>query len=59
MPYRVVVIGAGFAGIGMAIALQQAGIEDFVVLDLADGTRPWPGRTSTWSPPTAPPAPPT
>ena len=50
MPYRVVVIGAGFAGIGMAIALQQAGIEDFVVLDLADGTRPWPGRTSTWLP---------
>ena len=36
MPYRVVIIGAGFAGIGMAIALQQAGIEDFVVLDRAD-----------------------
>ena len=36
MPYRVVVIGAGFGGIGMAIALQQAGIEDFVVVDRAD-----------------------
>ena len=36
MPYRVVVIGAGFGGIGMAIALKQAGIEDFVVLDKAD-----------------------
>ena len=36
MPYRVVVIGAGFGGIGMAIALKQAGIDDFVVLDRAD-----------------------
>ena len=36
MPYRVVVIGAGFAGIGMAIALRQAGIDDFVVADRAD-----------------------
>jgi cation diffusion facilitator CzcD-associated flavoprotein CzcO len=35
MPYRVAVIGAGFAGIGMAIALRQAGVEDFVVLDRA------------------------
>jgi len=34
--YRVVVVGAGFGGIGMAIALQQAGIEDFLVLDRAD-----------------------
>ncbi len=36
MPYRVVVVGAGFGGIGMAIALKRAGIEDFVVLDKAD-----------------------
>src|SRR6266851_2301445 len=36
MPYRVVVIGAGFGGIGMAIKLKQAGIEDFVVLDRAE-----------------------
>jgi cation diffusion facilitator CzcD-associated flavoprotein CzcO len=36
MPYRVVVIGAGFAGIGMAITLKQAGIGDFVVVDRAD-----------------------
>ena len=36
MPYRVIVVGAGFGGIGMAIALKQAGIEDFVVLDKAD-----------------------
>jgi len=35
MPYRVVIIGAGFGGIGMAIALKQAGIDDFIVLDRA------------------------
>jgi cation diffusion facilitator CzcD-associated flavoprotein CzcO len=33
--YRVVVVGAGFAGIGMAAALKQAGIEDFLVVDRA------------------------
>jgi len=31
--YNVVVIGAGFAGIGMAVALRQAGIENFLVVD--------------------------
>ena len=36
MPNQVVVIGAGFGGIGMAIALKQAGIEDFIVVDRAD-----------------------
>jgi cation diffusion facilitator CzcD-associated flavoprotein CzcO len=36
MRYRVVLIGAGFGGIGMAIALKRAGIDDFVVLDRAD-----------------------
>jgi cation diffusion facilitator CzcD-associated flavoprotein CzcO len=36
MPYRVAIIGAGFAGIGMAVALRRAGIKDFVVLDRAD-----------------------
>ncbi len=35
MPYRVVIIGAGFGGIGMAIALKQAGIDDFVIVDRA------------------------
>jgi cation diffusion facilitator CzcD-associated flavoprotein CzcO len=34
--YRVVVIGAGFGGIGMALALQRAGIEDFLVAEAAD-----------------------
>ncbi len=36
MPNRVVIIGAGFGGIGMAIRLKQAGIEDFTVLERAD-----------------------
>jgi cation diffusion facilitator CzcD-associated flavoprotein CzcO len=36
MPYQVIIIGAGFGGIGMAIALGQAGLDDFVVLDQAD-----------------------
>jgi cation diffusion facilitator CzcD-associated flavoprotein CzcO len=35
MSYRVAVIGAGFGGIGMAIALKKAGIDDFVVLERA------------------------
>ncbi|ARU56745.1 monooxygenase [Oleiphilus messinensis] len=29
----VVIIGAGFAGIGMAIRLQQSGIKDFIILE--------------------------
>src|SRR3984957_13952736 len=36
MSNQVVISGAGFGGIGMAIALKRAGIEDFVVLDRAD-----------------------
>jgi cation diffusion facilitator CzcD-associated flavoprotein CzcO len=34
-PHRVVVAGAGFGGLGMAIALKQAGIGDFLVVDSA------------------------
>ncbi len=34
--YRVVVIGAGFGGIGMAISLRRAGIDDFLIVDGAD-----------------------
>ncbi len=33
-PY-VVIVGSGFAGLGMAIRLKQAGIDDFVVLEQA------------------------
>jgi cation diffusion facilitator CzcD-associated flavoprotein CzcO len=32
---RVLVVGSGFAGLGMAIRLKQAGIDDFVVLERA------------------------
>jgi cation diffusion facilitator CzcD-associated flavoprotein CzcO len=31
----VVIVGAGFSGIGMAIKLKQAGVDDFVVLEKA------------------------
>ena len=30
------IVGSGFAGLGMAIRLREAGIEDFVVLEKAD-----------------------
>jgi cation diffusion facilitator CzcD-associated flavoprotein CzcO len=33
---RIAIVGAGFAGLGLAIRLREAGIEDFVVLDRAD-----------------------
>jgi cation diffusion facilitator CzcD-associated flavoprotein CzcO len=33
--HEVAIIGAGLAGIGMAIALRRAGIEDFVILERA------------------------
>ena len=34
--HRVAIVGAGFAGLGAAIALRQAGISDFVVLERGD-----------------------
>jgi cation diffusion facilitator CzcD-associated flavoprotein CzcO len=33
---HVLIVGAGFAGIGMGIRLKQAGIEDFTILERAD-----------------------
>ncbi|MCW2548235.1 MAG: putative monooxygenase, partial [Mycobacterium sp.] len=33
---RVAIIGAGFAGLGMAIRLKQSGITDFVLLERGD-----------------------
>ena len=33
---RIAIIGSGFAGLGMAIRLRQAGITDFVVLERAE-----------------------
>jgi cation diffusion facilitator CzcD-associated flavoprotein CzcO len=35
-PYQVVVVGAGFGGIGMAMALDKAGFGNFAVVDRAD-----------------------
>jgi cation diffusion facilitator CzcD-associated flavoprotein CzcO len=32
---RVAIVGAGFAGIGMAIRLRQSGVDDFVILERA------------------------
>lgn len=34
--HRVAIIGAGFAGLGMAIRCQQAGIGDWILLEAAD-----------------------
>src|SRR5882762_7398249 len=34
--HEVVVVGAGFGGLGAGIALKRAGIEDFVILERAD-----------------------
>jgi cation diffusion facilitator CzcD-associated flavoprotein CzcO len=34
--HRIAVIGAGFSGIGLAVRLREAGIEDFVMLERAD-----------------------
>ncbi|SEQ97897.1 Predicted flavoprotein CzcO associated with the cation diffusion facilitator CzcD [Solimonas aquatica] len=36
-PLKVAIIGAGFGGLGMAYALKQAGIEDFVMLEKSGG----------------------
>ncbi|XID74253.1 flavin-containing monooxygenase [Alkanindiges sp. WGS2144] len=35
-PYRVIIIGGGFAGLGAAIKLKQAGISDFLLLEKAN-----------------------
>lgn len=46
--YDVVIIGAGAAGIGVAVALQDAGIEDFVVLErhtVGASFASWPAET--------------
>ncbi len=34
--YRVAIIGTGFSGLGVAIRLKQAGINDFTILERAD-----------------------
>ncbi|HEX5297162.1 MAG TPA: NAD(P)-binding protein, partial [Streptosporangiaceae bacterium] len=32
----IVIVGTGFGGIGMGIALKQAGYDDFIILDKED-----------------------
>ena len=34
--YEIAIVGAGFSGLGMAMELRKAGVEDFVVLERAD-----------------------
>src|SRR5690242_12099140 len=34
--HAVLIVGAGFAGLGMAIRLRQDGIDDFAILERAD-----------------------
>ncbi|MBH0775520.1 flavin-containing monooxygenase [Nocardia bovistercoris] len=35
--HEIVVVGAGFSGIGLGVHLKRAGFHDFVILDAADG----------------------
>jgi cation diffusion facilitator CzcD-associated flavoprotein CzcO len=34
--HRVAIVGSGFSGLGMAVRLKQAGMDDFVILERAD-----------------------
>lgn len=35
--FRVVIVGTGFSGLGMAIRLKQSGMHDFVILERSEG----------------------
>ncbi len=35
--YKLVIVGSGFAGLGLAYKLKKAGIDDFIILEKADG----------------------
>src|SRR5215207_581199 len=37
MDLTVAIVGAGFSGIGLAVNLRKAGVEDFAVLERGDG----------------------
>ncbi|MGW4368677.1 flavin-containing monooxygenase [Nocardia takedensis] len=43
--HEIVIVGAGFSGIGAAIKLREAGFDDFLIVDEADGV----GGTWHWN----------
>ena len=46
--YDVVIVGAGAAGIGVAIALQHSGVENYLIVDretIGSSFRSWPAET--------------
>jgi cyclohexanone monooxygenase len=43
--HEIIIVGAGFSGIGAAITLQEAGFRDFLLIDDADGV----GGTWHWN----------
>ncbi|MFD3746275.1 flavin-containing monooxygenase [Nocardia sp. NPDC058633] len=43
--HEIVIVGAGFSGIGVAIELRKAGFDDFLIIDEADGV----GGTWHWN----------
>ena len=47
-PYNTIIVGAGTAGIGVTIALQHAGVEDYLLVDRAEvgsSFAAWPAET--------------
>ena len=50
-PLRVLVVGAGFAGLGLAIRLRQAGIDDYLILEKAADVGGCWRKTATRAPP--------
>ncbi|WP_280503647.1 NAD(P)-binding protein, partial [Nocardia farcinica] len=45
--HEIIVVGAGFSGIGAAIKLREAGFDDFLIVDDADGVGgPWDWNTN-------------
>ena len=37
LKHKVIIIGTGFGGLGMAVKLKEAGIDDFQILEKAMG----------------------